>query len=328
MEPLDVDLDEGELELPSEPMHLNMGPSHPGDARHRAHRARALRRDDREGRRADRLSAPRLREDVRARHVDAGLPVRRPPATTSRRCSTTWATRWRSRRCCGVTVPERCQWYRMILGELARICDHLTCNGAMAMELGAFTPFLWFVKAREMIWDILEEETGARAHAQLRPRRRHGQAAHRRLQGHRAAPALAAASSQLVDEGEKLLLKNRIFLDRLESVGVDQRRRRDRARVDGPVPALDRRRLRRPQGAPVPEVRRGRLRRPVGTQRRQLDRFIVRLDEIRQCARIIEQALERMADDGPVNSTIRASCCRRKRTSTRPSRARFSTSRS
>jgi len=63
---------------------------------------------------------------------------------------------------CGLAVPERCQWYRMALGELARISDHLTCNGAMAMELGAFTPFLWFVKAREMVWDILEEETGAR----------------------------------------------------------------------------------------------------------------------------------------------------------------------
>ena len=37
----------------------------------------------------------------------------------------------------GVTVPERCQYYRVILGELARIGDHLTCLGAMALELGA-----------------------------------------------------------------------------------------------------------------------------------------------------------------------------------------------
>src|SRR5258706_15859905 len=63
---------------------------------------------------------------------------------------------------CEIQVPDRCQWYRMMLGELARMSDHLTCTGAMAMELGAFTPFLWFVKAREMVWDILEEETGAR----------------------------------------------------------------------------------------------------------------------------------------------------------------------
>ena len=53
----------------------------------------------------------------------------------------------------GVTVPERSQYYRVALGELARISDHLTCNGAMAMELGAFTPFLWNIRAREMIFE-------------------------------------------------------------------------------------------------------------------------------------------------------------------------------
>ena len=40
---------------------------------------------------------------------------------------------------CGIVVPERAQWYRMALGELGRMSDHLTCNGAMAMELGAIT---------------------------------------------------------------------------------------------------------------------------------------------------------------------------------------------
>src|SRR5919205_154968 len=85
MEPIDIELEEGELELPAEPMHLNMGPAHPA-----------------------------MHGTVR------------------------------------------------IVGELARISDHLTSTGAMAMELGAFTPFLWFLKAREMVWDILEEETGAR----------------------------------------------------------------------------------------------------------------------------------------------------------------------
>ncbi len=62
----------------------------------------------------------------------------------------------------GVTVPERCQYYRVILGELARISDHLTCSGAMMMELGAFTPFLYWIRARDAVWEIFEEETGAR----------------------------------------------------------------------------------------------------------------------------------------------------------------------
>ena len=129
----------------------------------------------------------------------------------------------------------------MILGELARISDHLTCNGAMAMELGAFTPFLWFIKAREMIWDILEEETGARLTHSFGRIGGMAKPPTAELQGacpRRASPQILT----LVDEGEKLLLKNRIFLDRLENVGIISRRRRDRARLDGPMPALDRRR--------------------------------------------------------------------------------------
>lgn len=62
----------------------------------------------------------------------------------------------------GVEAPVRAQWYRMALGELSRITDHLTCTAAMAMDLGAYTPFLWHMRAREMIFDIFEEETGAR----------------------------------------------------------------------------------------------------------------------------------------------------------------------
>src|ERR1041385_3343817 len=106
----------------------------------------------------------------------------------------------------------------MILGELARISDHLTCNGAMAMELGAFTPFLYYIKAREMVWDILEEETGARLTHSFG-----------RIGGMASPPTPAfkdlcrAALPKilhLVEEGEKMLLKNRIFIDRLEHVGT------------------------------------------------------------------------------------------------------------
>ena len=62
----------------------------------------------------------------------------------------------------GIEAPERCQYIRVIVGELSRICDHMICNGAMSMELGAFTPFLYYSRAREIFWDIFEEETGAR----------------------------------------------------------------------------------------------------------------------------------------------------------------------
>ncbi|PON10049.1 NADH-quinone oxidoreductase subunit D, partial [Candidatus Entotheonella serta] len=53
-------------------------------------------------------------------------------------------------------VPERCQYIRVIVSELSRITDHLTCIAANAMELGAFTVFFYFIKAREEIWKLVE----------------------------------------------------------------------------------------------------------------------------------------------------------------------------
>ena len=62
----------------------------------------------------------------------------------------------------GIEVPERCHYVRVILSEISRITDHLTCIGASAMELGAFTVFLYMIKAREYLWDLVEKVTGAR----------------------------------------------------------------------------------------------------------------------------------------------------------------------
>jgi NADH-quinone oxidoreductase subunit D len=199
----------------------------------------------------------------------------------------------------GITVPERCQWYRMILGELARMSDHLTCDGAMAMELGAFTPFLWMIKGREMVWEIMEEETGARLTHSFG-----------RVGGMAAPPtdgfkehtrAVVAHILTIVDEVERLLLGNRIFLDRLENVGVISAE--DAISLGWTGPCL------RATGVPYdvrkahPYLKYGEVEFdvPVGSTSDSFDRFMVRLAEMRQSARIIEQCLERMPDSGPVN---------------------------
>jgi NADH-quinone oxidoreductase subunit D len=196
-------------------------------------------------------------------------------------------------------VPDRCQWYRMILGELARMSDHLTCDGAMAMELGAFTPFLWMIKGREMIWEIMEEETGARLTHSFG-----------RVGGMAAPPtdgfkehtrAVVKHILSIVDEVERLLLGNRIFLDRLENVGVISAE--DAISLGWTGPCL------RATGVPYdvrkahPYLKYGEVDFdvPVGSTSDSFDRFMVRLAEMRQSARIIEQSLERMADKGPVN---------------------------
>jgi NADH-quinone oxidoreductase subunit D len=298
MEPLDLELEEGELELPSEPMHLNLGPSHP--AMHGTVRI------------VLELSGETILEaDVQIGYLHRGFEKMCERGTWAQVFPYADRLNYASpmlnnvgyalavEKLCGIEVPERCQWYRMILGELARIADHLTCTGAMAMELGAFTPFLWFLKAREMIYDVLEEETGARlTHSFGRI-------------GGVASPPTAGLKDlcrgtlprivQLVEEGEKLLLKNRIFLDRVQGVGTISAA--DAIALSWTGPCL------RAAGVSY-DVRKAHpylkydeveFSVPIGKNGDSADRFFVRLEEIRQSRRIIEQAIERMPDEGPVN---------------------------
>ncbi|MBT8470926.1 MAG: NADH-quinone oxidoreductase subunit D [Deltaproteobacteria bacterium] len=198
-----------------------------------------------------------------------------------------------------IEVPERCQYYRVILGELSRISDHFTCNGASAMELGAFTPFLWLLKVRDWVWDILERETGARMTHSFG-----------RIGGMAEPPTatfkddvlrLIPELHKVVKETETMLLRNRIFLDRMQGVGVLTKEQALSYGVTGPVA--------RSTGIPY-DVRKDHpylvydrfdFDVPVGEDGDNWDRFMVRLEEIRQSVRIIEQAIEQMPDDGPVN---------------------------
>jgi len=297
MEPLD-EVEEGELELPAEPMHLNMGPSHP--ATHGTVRI------------VLELSGETiLKSDVQVGYLHRGFEKMCERGTWAQVFPYVDRLNYVSpmlnnvgyalavEKMCGLVVPDRCQWYRMALGELARISDHLTCDGAMAMELGAFTPFLWFIKAREMVWDILEEETGARMTHSFG--RIGGMASPPTPDFKAQCRAALPTIVELVEEGEKMLLKNRIFLDRLENVAPISGK--DATHLGWTGPCL------RAAGVAY-DIRKSHPHLkydevdfdvPVGTNGDTLDRFLVRLAEIRQSRRIIEQSLDRMADDGPVN---------------------------
>ena len=155
METLDQELEEGELELPAEPMMLNIGPSHP--AMHGTVRIVV-----------DLSGESILRVDVQVGYLHRGFEKMCERGTWTQvfpyvdRCNyvspmlNNVGFALACEKLLGIEVPDRCQWYRMALGELARISDHLTCDGAMAMELGAFTPFLWMIKGREMVCDAGE----------------------------------------------------------------------------------------------------------------------------------------------------------------------------
>jgi NADH-quinone oxidoreductase subunit D len=298
MEPLDRDLDQAELSLPSEPMLLNVGPSHP--AMHGTVRV------------VMELSGERiLRADVQVGYLHRGFEKMCERGTWTQcfpyvdRCNyvspmlNNVGFALACEKLLGVEVPERGQWYRMVLGELARIADHLTCDGAMAMELGAFTPYLWMVRARDMIWDIFEEECGARLTHSFG---RVGGMAHPPTPTFKVhTTAVMSHVLGLMDEVERLLLGNRIFLDRLEGVGKISAA--DAISLGWTGPAL------RGSGVPYdvrkahPYLRYGEVEFevPVGTSGDCFDRFMVRLEEIRQSARIVEQSLERLADEGPIS---------------------------
>jgi NADH-quinone oxidoreductase subunit D len=199
----------------------------------------------------------------------------------------------------GIEVPERCQWYRMVLGELARISDHLTCTGAMAMELGAFTPFLWMMKARDMIYDVLEEETGARLTHSFG---RVGGMAQPPTPGFKEhARAVSKHVLSVMDEVQRLLCGNRIFLDRLQDVGVISAE--DAVSLGWTGPTLRAAGVAYDVRKAAPYLKYGEVdfEVPVGSASDCYDRFMVRVEEMKQSARIIEQSIERMPDEGPVN---------------------------
>ncbi len=299
MEPADELLEEeSALELQTEPMRLNMGPSHP--AMHGTVRMVL----DLDGETIVNL-------DLQPGYLHRGFEkscergtwaqvfpyVDRLNYVSPMLNNVGWSLA--VEKLLGIEVPERCQYYRVILGELSRITDHFTCNGASAMELGAFTPFLWLLKVRDWIWDILEKETGARmTHSFGRI-------------GGMAAPPTATFKDDLravipelhkvVKEAEIMLIRNRIFLDRMQGVGILTKEQALAYGCTGPVArgsgvAYDVR-----KDHPYMVYDRFDFEVPIGEDGDNWDRFMVRFEEVRQSIRIIEQAMEQMPDDGPVN---------------------------
>ncbi len=118
----------------------------------------------------------------------------------------------------GIEVPPRAQYIRMMVAELARIASHLVAMGALAMDVGALTIFLWTLREREKILDIWDILCGARFTN-----------SYTRIGGvaNDAQPEALAKVKWFIDqfdekleECERLLNTNRIFIERLEGIGV------------------------------------------------------------------------------------------------------------
>lgn len=198
---------------------------------------------------------------------------------------------------CGLEIPERAKYIRVIASELARITDHMTCNAAMAMEVGGFTPFLYIIEGRELLWDLVEELTGARVTVNYA---RIGGVAHDLPAGYaERCKAVLDKAFALLDDGDKLTTRNRIFIDRMNGVGKITTEQALAHGITGPFLrstglAHDLR-----KAAPYDVYDRMEFEVPVGDNGDCYDRWLVRLEEMRQSRRIMLQALAEIPP-GPV----------------------------
>jgi NADH-quinone oxidoreductase subunit D len=200
----------------------------------------------------------------------------------------------------GVTVPERCQYIRVIAGEISRITDHLTCLGMAASELGAISVGFYMLEAREFLYDLVEALTGARltvTYCRLGGVMRDLPAGF----ADRTRAALRQTERVLAD-CERLLARNRIFVDRMAGIGAISREDALSYGLTGPLlratgVAYDVR-----KAEPYLVYDRLEFTVPTGTTGDNYDRFAVRMAEMEQSIRILEQAL-RQIPDGPISIT-------------------------
>ncbi len=197
----------------------------------------------------------------------------------------------------GISVPERCHYVRVILSEVSRISDHLTCVGATAMELGAFTVFLYMIKAREYLWDLVEMATGARLTV-----------SYCRVGGVKAdlpegfaepCHKAFAETRKVIAESDALLTRNRIFVDRMSGTGVISSEDAISYGITGPFLRSTGAEYDVRKDCPYAVYDRLPFDVPVGTRGDNMDRYLVRMEEMEQSMLIVEAAL-RDIPPGPV----------------------------
>ncbi len=118
----------------------------------------------------------------------------------------------------GIELTPRCKYLRTILAELMRLHDHLLNVGAMALDLGAFTAFLYAFQQREIIYDLVEYASGQRFHSSYT--RVGGVLFDVNLDWVQKVRDLVKGFMPVHAEVDKLLTRNRIFMDRTKGIGV------------------------------------------------------------------------------------------------------------
>jgi NADH-quinone oxidoreductase subunit D len=198
----------------------------------------------------------------------------------------------------GIELTPRCKYIRTIIAELQRISDHLLCNGAVGLDSGAFTFFLYAFNKREDIYDIMETLCGARfTHSYTRVGGLSQDFTNIVINKIRA---FCKSFPKVLDDMERLLNRNRIFVDRTKGVGILTREEALSRSCTGPIARASGvvRDLRKDE----PYLAYGDLdfQVPCMKQGDCFARYLVRQAEMRESLKIVEQALENLPA-GPVN---------------------------
>lgn len=200
-------------------------------------------------------------------------------------------------------VPLRAQYLRVLFAELTRICNHMLNLGSHVMDVGAMTPNLWLFEIREDCLNFFERASGARMHsAWYRPGGVHQDVPLKLLTD--IADWLDTRLPRLFEDAMSLVVDNRIFKQRNVDIATVAKADALAWGFSGPMIrgsgiAWD---LRKSQ--PYDVYDRMDFEIPIGTRGDCYDRFMVRVEEVRQSAKIMKQCLAEMPE-GPVASSDR-----------------------
>lgn len=198
-----------------------------------------------------------------------------------------------------IEVPPRCRYLRVILCELARISAHLLWLGTSALDIGAATVFFYTFQQREILYDIYEKLTGARL---TTSGVRIGGMARDIPDGWLDdVREFNKNIVPVIDEMESLLTRNRIWMDRTQNVGVLPANEAIELGVSGPVLRASGVEWDVRKAHPYLGYDEYDFEIPSGTVGDVYDRYLVRIYEMRESAKIVDQALERISD-GPMNA--------------------------
>jgi NADH-quinone oxidoreductase subunit D len=197
----------------------------------------------------------------------------------------------------GIEIPERAKYIRVLYSEITRILNHLLNITTMALDIGAMTPLLWGFEEREKLMEFYERVSGARMHAKyFRP----GGVQRDMPAGlEEDIAAWMKSFPKMLNDIERLLSDNRIFRQRTVDIGVVSAEEAIDLGFTGPMLRASGVPWDLRKAQPYEVYDRMDFDIPIGRNGDCFDRYLIRVEEMRQSLRIMQQCLEQMPE-GPI----------------------------